>query len=147
MGGAALADNIDPKSIQKNSSISTIFGLVNSMVGGTMLLLPTLCNEAGYITGIVILSISCFISYVTCAIFTKHMKESELDIQWAIKRILGNKWYTFFVIICTIYLFFLCQLYYVLIVQMLYSMICFVMNKAGNDNYVDPNDNETFTFK
>mmetsp|Transcript_9288 Transcript_9288/g.817 ORF Transcript_9288/g.817 Transcript_9288/m.817 type:complete len:109 (+) Transcript_9288:44-370(+) len=108
MGGAVLADGVDPMSIRTNSSVNTIFSLVNSMVGGTMLLFPVLCMQAGIITSTFIMGISCFVSYTTCAIFTKHMKDSEIDIQWPIKRILGNGWYIFFVSICTFYLFFLC---------------------------------------
>ncbi|KRX11065.1 hypothetical protein PPERSA_05174 [Pseudocohnilembus persalinus] len=149
MGGAALADGIDPKSIQTNSSVQTVNGLVNSMVGGTMLLLPTMTLQAGMFTTLIILGISCFVSFTTCSILTIHMKESELDVQWSIKRILGYKWYVFFVSICTFYLFFLCQLYYVLIVQMLYSMICFFFYIFGVSKsfYVDPAIAEkTFTF-
>lgn len=45
MGGAVLADGVDPMSIRTNSSMNTVFSLVNSMVGGTMLLFPVLCMQ------------------------------------------------------------------------------------------------------
>lgn len=75
-----ISDGVDPESIRVNSSMNTIWSLVNSMVGGTMLLFPTMCIQSGFVTAAVVMSISCVISYKTCAIFTIHMKANEIDI-------------------------------------------------------------------
>jgi hypothetical protein len=42
MGIVQVDENADPKSLRVNSSMTTVFSLINSMIGGTMLLMPTL---------------------------------------------------------------------------------------------------------
>lgn len=80
MGIIKIDDNIDPLSLRVNSSLTTIFSLVNSMIGGTMLLLPSLFKECGIIVSEIILIISGFISYKTVDMYSVHMKDKEFDI-------------------------------------------------------------------
>lgn len=65
MGVVKIDENVDPLSLRVNSSLTTIFSLVNSMIGGTILLLPSLFMECGIIVSEIILIISGFISYKT----------------------------------------------------------------------------------
>ena len=77
---------------QENASISTIFTLINSMIGGAMLTFPVLFKEAGIITGIIVLIISAIISYKTCRIYVMHLAPGDNDVEDTIKRIMGAKW-------------------------------------------------------
>jgi amino acid permease len=43
--------------------------MVNTMVGGTILLLPVLFQKAGIILSLIIVCISGFISYKTCDVY------------------------------------------------------------------------------
>ena len=91
MGGIVKFDeNADPKTYQVNSSVTTVFSLINSMIGGTMLLLPSLFSEAGIIVSEIILLISGYISYKTVVLYATHMKDNEIDMQYIVKRILGK---------------------------------------------------------
>lgn len=58
---------------KKNSSTSTIFALVNSMIGGTMLTLPLLFRDAGIVTSAIVLVLSGIISRKTCNIYIQHL--------------------------------------------------------------------------
>ena len=58
-----------------NPSWSTIFTLVNTMIGGTMLTLPMLFRTSGVCTGVIVLLLSGFISYKTCRLYILHMAE------------------------------------------------------------------------
>jgi hypothetical protein len=40
MGIVKIDEYADPLSLRVNSSVTTVFSLTNSMIGGTMLLLP-----------------------------------------------------------------------------------------------------------
>lgn len=75
-----IDEKVDILSLRVNSSVTTIFSLVNSMIGGTMLLLPILFMECGIILSEIILIISGFISYKTVEIYSIHMKDNEFDI-------------------------------------------------------------------
>jgi amino acid permease len=65
---------------EKNSSWTTIFSLVNTMIGGAMLTLPLLFRTSGVLTGILVLLISGVISYKTCMLYILHMAEEEEGI-------------------------------------------------------------------
>lgn len=77
---------------KENSSITTIFTLLNSMIGGAMLTFPVLFKKAGIITGIIVLIISSMISYITCRIYIMHLSANDKDVEDTIKRIMGIKW-------------------------------------------------------
>ena len=87
-----------------NPSWSTIFTLVNSMIGGTMLTLPILFRTSGILTGLLVLFVSGIISYKTCRIYVLHMSEAENSIEETIKRLLSRKWENFFKGLTGIYL-------------------------------------------
>lgn len=80
MGVVKIDENVDPMSLRVNSSLTTIFSLVNSMIGGTMLLLPALFKSCGIVVSEIILIISGFISYKTVDMYSVHMKDKEFDI-------------------------------------------------------------------
>ena len=80
------------KQNSKNSSMSTIFALVNSMIGGTMLTMPILFLKSGIVTGILVLLVSGFVSYKTCRIYVTHLAKGDNDVEDSIKRILSSKW-------------------------------------------------------
>ncbi len=56
-----------------NSSMDTIFVLVNSMIGGAMLTFPILFRSAGLATSAIVLLLSGYISFKTCRIYIFHM--------------------------------------------------------------------------
>ncbi len=80
MAGGPVNRNVDPKAIRVNNSLATVFSLINSMVGSTMLVLPILFTNAGLVTATMIMIISGVISCKTCCIFIKHLKEKEFDV-------------------------------------------------------------------
>ncbi|KRX05945.1 hypothetical protein PPERSA_01023 [Pseudocohnilembus persalinus] len=80
------------KEIRQNSSLQTIFTLINLMIGGTILILPSLTLQKGIIITPLVLIITGGISYKTCSIYNSLMKEDEIDVQYPIKRILGKNW-------------------------------------------------------
>jgi sodium-coupled neutral amino acid transporter 9 len=112
--------------------MNTIFALVNSMIGGTMLTLPLLFRDSGIITSWIILVISGYISRKTCDIYIKHLAHDEDDIQDSIKRILKGKWYEFFCLITGIYLIMLNVLYIVLINDQLYNLVGYLAYKGAH---------------
>ena len=67
-------------STQTNSSITTIFTLLNSMIGGAMLTFPVLFQKAGIVTGIIVLVVSAIISYKTCRIYVMHLAPKDNDV-------------------------------------------------------------------
>jgi amino acid permease len=77
---------------KSNSSTSTVFTLVNSMIGGAMLTFPVLFRNSGLLTSIIVLFVSGFISYKTCRIYVIHLSEGDEDVEVTIRRILGKKW-------------------------------------------------------
>jgi amino acid permease len=66
--------------------------MFNSMVGGAMLTFPILYRSAGVVTSSIMLLLSGLISFVTCRIYVLHMSDSDRDVEWTIRRILGRKW-------------------------------------------------------
>lgn len=89
-GGPAFDRNADPSTYQINSTMSTVFSLLNSMIGGTMLFLPLYFNSTGFISSTVVMVIMSLISYKTCDVYIQHMKKSEFDIQEILGRIMGK---------------------------------------------------------
>ena len=79
-------------SVQENSSVTTIFTIINSMIGGAMLTFPILFREAGILTSVLVLVISSLISYKTCRIYILHLAPSDNDAEDTIRRIMGSKW-------------------------------------------------------
>lgn len=75
-----------------NSSMTTIFALVNLMVGGAMLTFPVLFRDSGLAMGSFLLLLSGYISYKTCWVYLFHLSPGDVDIEAAIKRVLGPKW-------------------------------------------------------
>lgn len=65
---------------KENSSITTIFTLLNSMIGGAMLTFPVLFQKAGIFTGILVLVVSSIISFKTCRIYVMHLSPSDNDV-------------------------------------------------------------------
>lgn len=114
-----------------NSSITTIFTLINSMIGGAMLTFPVLFQKAGILTGILVLIVSSAISYKTCRIYVMHLAPKDNDVEDTIKRILGLKWERFFRLITGFYLVLLNIIYLILIVDQIYNIVFFIMSKAG----------------
>lgn len=60
-----------------SEAIGTISSLVNTMVGGTVLVLPILFREAGIGLGILILGLLGAIAYKTCILYVYHLSEKE----------------------------------------------------------------------
>ncbi|EGR33213.1 transmembrane amino acid transporter protein, putative [Ichthyophthirius multifiliis] len=125
--------NNDPQSIQKNSTFSTLFSMLNTMVGGTILLLPVLFQKAGIILSVIIVSISGYISYKTCDVYMQHLKYKEKDVQDSVKRLLGQKYYLFFMIICTMFLILIAIIYFLFICQMLLDIVNFFIFQITKD--------------
>jgi amino acid permease len=116
---------------KNNSSITTIFTLINSMIGGAMLTFPVLFQKAGILTGIIVLLVSCMISYKTCRIYVMHLAPNDRDVEDTIRRIMGVKWEKFFRLITGFYLILLNIIYLILIIDQVYNIIFFIMSKAG----------------
>lgn len=57
-----------------------------------MLTFPVLFQKAGIITAIIVLIVSCLVSYITCRIYVMHLAPEDNDVEDTIKRILGLKW-------------------------------------------------------
>ena len=72
--------DVDPSLIQINTTFNTIFSMTNTMVGGTILLLPVLFEKAGIILSIIVVFVSGFISYKTCDVYIQHLKYKEKDV-------------------------------------------------------------------
>lgn len=51
----------------------TIIGMVNGMIGGTILSLPLLAKSAGYIAVLTVLPITGFFSYYSCRLCVAHL--------------------------------------------------------------------------
>lgn len=129
-----------------NSSVTTIFTLLNSMIGGAMLTFPVLFQKAGIVTGIVVLAVSCLISYKTCRIYIIHLSPNDKDVEDTIKRILGLKWEKFFRLITGLYLVLLNIIYLILIVDQIYNIVFFIMSKAGAENSIADKEVDHFVF-
>lgn len=106
------------------------------MIGGAMLTFPVLFQKAGIVTGIIVLVVSCLISYTTCRIYVMHLSPKDTDVEDTIKRILGLKWERFFRLITGFYLVLLNIIYLILIVDQIYNIIFFIMSKAGAENSI-----------
>ena len=133
-------------STQTNSSITTIFTLLNSMIGGAMLTFPVLFRKAGIVTGIMVLVVSATISYKTCRIYVMHLARKDNDVEDTIKRILGLKWERFFRLITGFYLVLLNIIYLILIVDQIYNIIFFIMSKTDSEGSIAPKDVDHFVF-
>ncbi|KAL4443102.1 hypothetical protein ABPG74_002169 [Tetrahymena malaccensis] len=140
MGGVEIDRNQDPSTYQTNSLMSTVFSLLNSMIGGTMLFLPLYFNQTGIITSIIIMIIMGIVSMKGCDIYVQHLKKNEFDIQETLGRIMGNRWRMFFIVISTIYMILVTLLYYSFSIEMVYSLITFIMTHSGSKNYADKAD-------
>jgi amino acid permease len=101
------------------------------MIGGAMLTFPVLFSKAGIVTGILVLVVSCTISYLTCRIYVMHLAPKDNDVEDTIKRIMGIKWERFFRLITGFYLVLLNIIYIILIVDQIYNIIYFIMSKSG----------------
>lgn len=106
------------------------------MIGGAMLTFPVLFQKAGIVTGIIVLFVSCLISYTTCRIYVMHLAPKDNDVEDTIKRIMGLKWERFFRLITGFYLVLLNIIYLILIVDQIYNIIFFIMSKAGAENSI-----------
>jgi sodium-coupled neutral amino acid transporter 9 len=133
-------------STQTNSSITTIFTLINSMIGGAMLTFPVLFQKAGIFTGILVLIVSSIISYKTCRIYVMHLSSKDNDVEDTIKRILGLKWERFFRLITGFYLVLLNIIYLILIVDQIYNIIFFIMLKSDAIDSIAPKDVDHLVF-
>ncbi|EAR93202.1 transmembrane amino acid transporter protein (macronuclear) [Tetrahymena thermophila SB210] len=132
MGGVKNIDkHADVSTYQVNTNPQTAFAILNSMIGGTILLLPIYFNNVGYLSSSMVIFITGIMCYKGADIYIQHLKKDEFDSQETIHRILGKGWRIFFVIISTINMFFGCLVYYDFSIDMLYSIITFVMKKSG----------------
>ena len=126
------------------SSSQTVFGIVNSIVGSAILILPNLAMEAGILNIVVISLVVGLVSYHTCNIFVIHFRKDEHDLPEIILRILGKRWLILLGIFSGIEIFFTCIIYFVLICNMLYPMVLFGMQLFDFHNYAEKTE---FTFE
>ena len=63
--------------INKLSNWTIGIGLLNYMIGGTILILPVLAMQAGYINMVVICLFMGFMSYYTANLIVAHMGSSK----------------------------------------------------------------------
>lgn len=108
--------------------MTTIFTIINSMVGGAMLTFPIQFRHAGLITSIIVLAISALISYKTCRIYAIHLSKKDTDVDDTIQRLMGYKWLKAFRFITGFYLVLLNMIYIDLIVDQLYDIIYYIFN-------------------
>jgi sodium-coupled neutral amino acid transporter 9 len=67
------------KENSKLSRVEVIFSLVNSMIGGTILILPLLFRKQGYFASIVTSLLMGLASYKTACIYIENLEESDRD--------------------------------------------------------------------
>jgi amino acid permease len=63
------------------SNKMTVIGLTNGMIGGVILVLPLLALETGWLLILPVTIFSGFVSYYTCSLCLRHMKNyKDLDV-------------------------------------------------------------------
>jgi len=75
--------NVETRVNETIGDTATVLGLVNGMVGGTILVLPLLGIRTGYITTMIVSLIVGYISYFTAKIYIIHLGK-EKDIREAV---------------------------------------------------------------
>lgn len=129
-----------------NPSWRTICAFVNSMIGGTMLTLPILFRDSGLGIGVIVLMVSGWISYKTCALYVIHMSEEEENIEDTIRRLLGKKGEDFFRLITGIYLVFLNIIYVDLLTDQLFNILYFILHKADHMDWITEKNQRQIVF-
>ncbi|CAK74835.1 unnamed protein product (macronuclear) [Paramecium tetraurelia] len=129
---------------QKQSSLSTIFGITNSMVGSLCLVIPQVFQQCGIITCLIVMIILSLVQYKTCQIMIIHQKEEELDSEHMIKRLLGKSWTQAFRVTSGTLLFIVGIIYFQLINLTLYPILVLIFEKSNYTNYAMPSDGITF---
>ncbi|CAK62184.1 unnamed protein product (macronuclear) [Paramecium tetraurelia] len=110
------------------SSVQTIVGIVNSMVGSLCLVLPLVFLNYGVISCTVIMIILGFVQYNTCSLLILHLKDQEVDTEHMIKRILGKQWMQAFRFCSGTLLFIVGIIYFQLINLTLYPIITYILS-------------------
>ena len=113
------------------------------MIGGSILVFPLMFLESGLIVSTIVLMITGYISFQTCKLYLSHTKEDESDLQYSVKRILGPKWFKFFIGISVFYIFICSISYYMIICEMLYKITEFLATQFSLGKLV-PRDELTF---
>lgn len=124
-----------------NSSLMTIFAIVNSMIGTLVMVLPILFLQYGLLTSIIILILISWLSYKTCSLCVIHLKENEPDLPVVIQRIAGSKWLTLYVFFSVIYMVCAGIIYFNLMNNMLYSVTLFIFEHLEYKNYAEKHEN------
>lgn len=131
---------------QENPSWRTICAMVNSMIGGTMLTLPILFRDSGLGIGVLVLILSGWISYKTCALYVMHMSEHEENIEETIRRLLGKRGEDFFRLITGIYLVFLNIIYVDLLTDQLFNILYFILHKTDSMDWITEKNEKQIVF-
>lgn len=118
-----VTDPTNIKSLQVNSPISTSLSLLNSMIGGVMLVIPINFEETGIISSLIIISLSGYISYKTSSIYVTHLAPAEYDVQYSMARIAGRLYYQLFMIFTSLDYYMGNLLYFIYTSQMLYGIV------------------------
>lgn len=117
----------------KNSSSKTIFSIVNTMVGSSVVVFGFHFQNVGLISSLVTAILIGIISYKTCSIQLKHFKLEETDLPDSIDRILGRKWYLLYISSSFFLLFLVGIIYFSLNMNMFYESICFIIKKINGE--------------
>lgn len=116
----------------KEPSFKTIFAVINSILGSSILILPTLMKETGMITNLIVSFVIGLLSYHTCELYVIHVKDDEHDLHEVLNRLLGRKWQIIYGVFSGVFFnFILLVTYYLLMCNMIYPAITFMMQAAG----------------
>ncbi|EAR97831.1 transmembrane amino acid transporter protein (macronuclear) [Tetrahymena thermophila SB210] len=122
---------------RKATSIQTIFGITNSMVGSVALVLPPNILKGGLIMSLILMTLIGFISYKTCTYIVLFQKKGESDLSEVVERILGKKWCRLFCITSSLLLFVAGIIYFMLINSVLYPITKYFFYLAGSSSYAN----------
>jgi amino acid permease len=76
-----FADDGEADLYQTGSRLSTpkvVVGILNGMIGGTILILPLLCLGSGYLTSLTVCALAGFICYYTAHLIVTHIGKSSI---------------------------------------------------------------------
>ncbi|KAL4486141.1 hypothetical protein ABPG72_012194 [Tetrahymena utriculariae] len=122
---------------RKATSIQTIFGITNSMVGSVALVLPPNILKCGLIMSLILMPLIGYISYKTCTYIVLFQKKGESDLSEVVERILGKKWCRMFCITSSLLLFVAGIIYFILINSVLYPITKYFFYLAGSPSYAN----------
>jgi sodium-coupled neutral amino acid transporter 9 len=119
----------------KHTSFQTINAIGNAMIGSSCLVLPILFAQSGIITALIVIIVIGLVSYWTCGLIVRHVKEIEQDLPQIILRLMGKKWYYAYLFLSSFELMLVGIIYYILMCNMIYPSIEFFFALADSEAY------------